>query len=143
VFPFDVSRSPRLMSAGDAEEQSNLLDRERPDNEQDETEKVPLPAEHSSTAPVLAWNSLVAFLADVEPIPAAGIAGIIVIFVLTIFGSIGALVVGFLGGALLHASVDKRKEEASWKDRLRSHLLRSETEVPKQREVKLPLSHHF
>lgn len=90
----------------------------------------------SSTSAVT-WSALVKFLADLEPVPAAGIAGIIVILVLTIFGNIGALVVGLLGGALLHASIEKKKEETSWKDRFSAELVPVEA---KPREVLPPFA---
>ena len=80
---------------------------------------------------------MVKFLADLEPVPAAGIAGIIVILVLAIFGNIGALVVGLLGGALLHASIEKKKEQTSWKDRFSAELVPVEA---KPREVLPPFA---
>jgi hypothetical protein len=90
------------------------LDHENSKSGHTEDNEWPEIVQDGETAPTLAWNALVGFLAEVEPVPAAGIGGIVIIIVLAIFGSIGALVVGFIGGALLHASIERRREHTDW-----------------------------
>jgi hypothetical protein len=61
---------------------------------------------------ILAWASVIQVLAEVEPVTAAGVGGVLVIIVLSIFGRIGSLIVGVLAGLLLHASIEKRRDSA-------------------------------
>jgi hypothetical protein len=68
-----------------------------------------------------AWTSVIRILTDVEPTMAAGAAGILAIVVISVFGRIGCLVVGVLGGLLLHASIDKRKDYSAWKEPFNRH----------------------
>jgi len=70
----------------------------------------------SSHVPLLAWNSIIKLVADAEPIHAAGVAGLLVIFVLSIFGRIGSLIVGVLAGLLLHASLERRRDNVHLQD---------------------------
>jgi hypothetical protein len=73
--------------------------------------EVPRPgSQGTSDVPLLAWNSIIKTLADVEPVMAAGIVSVVVILVLWIFGRAGSLIVGVLGGVLLHASLDRRRD---------------------------------
>jgi len=122
------------MSTEEPPLQANGTDTEKTESAQRKPEVMVDPCQDEPTpGPVQAWNSVASFLAEVEPVTAAGVAGVLVIFVLVIFGRIGALVVGFLGGALLHASIDKKKEEAHWKERFTTEL--TKPEVSKPREV--------
>ena len=61
---------------------------------------------------ILAWASVIQVLADAEPVTAAGVGGVLVIIVLSVFGRIGSLIVGVLAGLLLHASIEKRRDSA-------------------------------
>jgi len=90
------------------------------------------PSSSRSDVPLLAWNSIVKVVADAEPIHAAGVAGLLVILILSIFGRIGSLIVGVLAGLLLHASVERRR------DNVHLHDLTDKLVVPEsaaQREV--------
>src|SRR5579859_2329076 len=76
--------------------------------------------ERNSTAEgtaLLAWDSMVKVLADADPVMAAGIAGGVALLVLVIFGRIGSLIVGLLGGLLLHASIERRRDDATWREK--------------------------
>jgi hypothetical protein len=79
-------------------------------------------AENSGNGHTFSWNSVMQFLANVEPLPAAAIAGAIGIFVLILFGRIGALVIGIIAGSLLHTSIDQRRlvHYETWKKRFTS-----------------------
>ena len=67
-------------------------------------------------APLLTLSSVLNFFADAELHTVAGIGGLIVVIVLTIFGRIGSLIVGVLAGLLIHASLEKRQENKElWK----------------------------
>jgi len=93
--------------------------------------------ESTSDAAILSWESAIAYFANAEPLPAAGIAGVIVIFLVSVFGNIGALVVGSIAGALLHASIDRRKlvEHESWKKERLTIADRLEPESSEQQTV--------
>jgi hypothetical protein len=67
-------------------------------------------SQEASNVPLFAWSSIIKTLADAEPVAAAGIVGVVVILVLWVFGRVGSLIVGVLGGVLLHASLDKRRD---------------------------------
>lgn len=69
-------------------------------------------AEGGLNQSILAWASVIQVLADAEPVTAAGIGGVLVIIVLSVFGRIGSLIVGVLAGLLLHASIEKRRDSA-------------------------------
>ena len=100
---------------------------------QEHADNVPArPSISRSDVPLLAWNSIIKVVADAEPIHAAGVAGLLVIFILSIFGRIGSLIVGVLAGLLLHASLERRR------DNVRLHDLTDKLAVPRsaaQREV--------
>jgi hypothetical protein len=83
---------------------------------------------------VLAWNTVVNLLADAEPMRAAGVAGILVILVLTIFGRVGSLVVGLLGGLLLHASLEKKRggNNFSWLSKYTDEQTSDKKTVPRE-----------
>jgi hypothetical protein len=90
------------------------------------------PSSSRSDVPLLAWNSIIKVVADAEPIHAAGVAGLLVILILSIFGRIGSLIVGVLAGLLLHATLERRR------DNVRLHDLTDKLAVPEsaaQREV--------
>lgn len=84
--------------------------------------------------PILAWNTVVNLLADAEPRKAAGVAGILVILVLTIFGRVGSLVVGLLGGLLLHASLEKKRgsNNFSWLSKYTDEQTSDKKTVPRE-----------
>ena len=84
--------------------------------------------------PLLAWNTVVNVLADAEPATAAGVAGLFVILVLVIFGRIGSLLVGILGGLLLHASFEKKRGgiDIPWSQRFASDQVSDEKIAPKE-----------
>lgn len=89
------------------------FDKEKaPVTEEDASENGP-PSIQSTyenvSTPLLTVESTIKFLADIEPHTAAGIGGLIVIIVLTIFGRIGSLIVGLLAGLLIHASLERRR----------------------------------
>jgi hypothetical protein len=67
-------------------------------------------------SPILDWTSIIRVLSDVEPVTAAGVSGLLAIIILSVFGRIGCLVVGLLGGLLLHASIEKRRDHSAWKE---------------------------
>jgi hypothetical protein len=100
---------------------------------QERTDSAPArPSSSRSDIPLLAWNSIIKVVADAEPIHAAGVAGLLVIFILSIFGRIGSLIVGVLAGLLLHASLERRR------DNVRLHDLTDKLAIPEsavQREV--------
>jgi hypothetical protein len=88
----------------------------------------------SAKIPVLAWNTVVNLLADAEPATAGGVAGVLVILVLTVFGRLGFVIVGILGGLLLHASFEKRgANDIPWTQRYTGNQS-SEEKIP-PREV--------
>src|SRR5438046_10674754 len=62
---------------------------------------------------ILAWTSVIQVLADAEPLTAAGVGGLLLIIVLSIFGRLGSLIVGVLAGLLLHASFELRRDSAT------------------------------
>ena len=70
----------------------------------------------SNDVPLLAWNSVINLVADAEPIHAAGVAGLLVILLVSIFGRIGSLAVGVLAGLLLHASLERRRDNVRLQD---------------------------
>jgi hypothetical protein len=72
-----------------------------------------------SGSPILEWTSVMKVLSEIEPIPAAGVSGLLAILIVSVFGRIGCLVVGLLGGLLLHASIEKRKDYSAWKEHFR------------------------
>lgn len=86
----------------------------------------------TSDGPLLAWNSIVKLVADAEPIHAAGVAGLLVIFLLSIFGRIGSLVVGVLAGLLLQSSFERRRDNVRTQDLTDKFPIR---ESATQREV--------
>jgi len=83
---------------------------------------------------LLAWNTAVNVLADAEPATAAGVAGLFVILVLVIFGRIGSLLVGILGGLLLHASFEKKRGGIGipWSQRFASDQVSDEKIAPRE-----------
>jgi hypothetical protein len=84
---------------------------------QEHTDSAPVrPSSSRSDVPLLAWNSVVKLVADAEPIHAAGVAGLLVILVLSIFGRIGSLIVGVLAGLLLHASFERQRDNVKLQD---------------------------
>ena len=92
---------------------------------QEHTDNVPeRPSSSRSDVPLLAWNSIIKVVAEAEPIHAAGVAGLLVIFILSIFGRIGSLILGVLAGLLLHASLERRR------DNVRLHDLTDKLAVP-------------
>jgi hypothetical protein len=102
-----------------------------PSNSRDAGDK----AGDSAKIPVLAWNTVLNLLADAEPATAGGVAGVLVILVLTVFGRLGSLIVGILGGLLLHASFEKKRggNDIPWTQRFTSDQS-SEEKIP-PREV--------
>jgi hypothetical protein len=66
--------------------------------------------ESDASASVVAWESVIRVVADAEPVPAAGAAGVIILIVLALFGRFGGLVIGVITGLLLHAGLEKRRE---------------------------------
>jgi hypothetical protein len=69
-----------------------------------------------SGSPILEWTSVTRVLSEIEPVPAAGVSGLLAILIVSVFGRIGCLVVGLVGGLLLHASIEKRRDYSSWKE---------------------------
>jgi hypothetical protein len=90
------------------------------------------PSAGGANASILAWTSVIRFFADAEPVTAAGVAGLLVIVILFLFGRIGSLIVGVLAGLLIHASLEKQRENISWWQ-LKGFF--SEAELVPQREV--------
>jgi hypothetical protein len=81
------------------------------------TDAPTLSSEDHTNAPIVAWESAARILADIEPIPAAGAAGVLIIIVLSVFGRLGSLIVGVLAGLLLHASLERRRESSTpWQE---------------------------
>ena len=74
---------------------------------------IPRPSSEGGLKSILAWTSIIQVLADVEPLTAAGVGGLLLIIVLSIFGRLGSLIIGVLAGLLLHASFEKRRDSAT------------------------------
>ena len=95
-LPSDTANSP------DPEDHDEMdADTTRPSNERGLNKSI------------LAWTSVIQVLADAEPLTAAGVGGLLLIIVLSIFGRLGSLIVGVLAGLLLHASFEKRRDSAT------------------------------
>ena len=69
----------------------------------------------NAKVPLLAWNAVVNILADADPMTTAVVVGVLVILVLTMFGRVGSLFIGLLGGLLLHASFEKKRHNDDFK----------------------------
>lgn len=106
-----------------------------PNREEDLTQNtVPSrpPSAGGLNASILSWASAVRILADAEPVTAAGVASLLVIVILFLFGRIGSLVIGVLAGLLIHAGLEKQRENVSlWQLTSGS----SHAELVPQREV--------
>ena len=74
-------------------------------------------SEKPSNAPLLTLNSILRLLADIEAKPAAGIAAVAAVLVLSLFGRVGSLVIGLLAGLLIHAAIERRRETIQWHTR--------------------------
>lgn len=94
----------------------------------------------NAKVPILAWNIVVNLLADADPMTAAAVVGVLIILVLTIFGKVGSLFIGLLGGLLLQASFEKKRhnDDFKWSPRLTSEQA-SVKETSPSREVYLSL----
>jgi hypothetical protein len=79
------------------------------DNEKSIAELPVSSTEVDTTTPDPLWTSIIRLLADAEPRTAAGVAGVLVVIVLFVFGRVGSLIVGVFTGLLLHASLEKRQ----------------------------------
>ena len=96
-----------------------------------------IPREPLSSDVPLAWNSIIKVLADAEPIHAAGVVGLLLILTLSVFGRVGSLIVGVLAGLLLHASLERQRDNVRLPD-LTDKLPFPESAV--QREVLVLIS---
>ena len=76
----------------------------------------------NAKVPILAWNAVINLFADADPMTAAVVVGVLVILVLTIFGRVGSLFIGLLGGLLLRASFEKKRhsDDFKWSPRFKS-----------------------
>jgi len=94
----------------------------------------------NAKVPLLAWNAVVNLLADADPMTAAVVVGVLVILVLTMFGRVGSLFIGLLGGLLLHASFEKKRhnDDFKWSPRFTSEQTLGEETLP-SRDVSLSL----
>ena len=92
---------------------SDIVNSPDPENDNKlDTDLPRLSSEDSLNKSILAWASVIQVLADAEPVTAAGVGGVLVIIVLSVFGKIGSLIIGVLAGLLLHASIEKRRDSA-------------------------------
>ena len=79
------------------------------------------------------WSSIVRIFAEAEPTTAAGAGGLLIVILLSVFGRIGSLIVGVIAGLLLHASLEKRRDDVVLQEITSRYPL--EKEFPIQREV--------
>jgi hypothetical protein len=100
------------------------------------------PAVEASNAPLLSWNAVVRALADIEAKPAAAIAAVAVVLVLSLFGRVGSLVVGLLGGLLIHAAIERKRDAVQYRTTGRDLAFApdSESAVVHAQEVIPPMS---
>jgi len=66
---------------------------------------------------ILTWTAIVRLLADLEAAPAAIIAAVAVVIVLSLFGRVGSLVIGLLAGLLIYAAIERRRDTIQWPGR--------------------------
>ena len=66
---------------------------------------------------ILTWTAAVRLLADLEAAPAAVIAAVAVVIILSLFGRVGSLVMGLLSGLLIHAAIERRRDTIQWPGR--------------------------
>jgi hypothetical protein len=104
------------MDAANADLQTDTPDPAKEDvqDKTSETSAAPRLLEDSSVPLVTAGSAVVRLLADIEPTPAAGIAAVAVIIILSLFGRVGSLVIGLLVGLLLHAAIERRRDTIQW-----------------------------
>jgi len=63
---------------------------------------------------LLTWTAAVRLLADLEAAPAAIIAAVAVVIVLSLFGRVGSLVMGLVCGLLIHAAIERKRDTIQW-----------------------------
>jgi hypothetical protein len=117
------------------------MDAETADPQRDAPEVIKQDAQHTTketsaaqpdveatNAPLLTWNAVVRVLADIEAKPAAAIAAVAVVLVLSLFGRVGSLVVGLLGGLLIHAATERKRDAIQYRTRERELAFAPESE---------------